>query len=218
MVLLGKPLQYVLCWWRSRAFKKKATSKAQKPPSQLRFSLPFVIITITSNEPWNTESHKTDQNPPITNHKPWRFEPFELISCFLRGPLRWLASDSFFLTRGSNCTNHRKTILIACFLRDHLNVVNPMRDDLDFVWSEIFSMRQEETVWIKFGDAVSRNVSIYCWSMLSRLKLTNAHTVSGRPTLKNDSGRLKEAKLRTFARKQILRKPIKKLVKKMTEM
>ena len=54
--------------------------------------------------------------------------------------------------------------------------------------------------------------------MLSRLKLTNAHTVSGRPTLKNDSGRLKEAKLRTFARKQILRKPIKKLVKKMTEM
>ena len=40
---------------------------------------------------------------------------------------------TFLWTRGSKCTNHRKTISIACFLRGHLNVVNPMRDDLDFV-------------------------------------------------------------------------------------
>ena len=27
-----------------------------------------VIVAITSNEPWNTEMHKTDRNPSITNH------------------------------------------------------------------------------------------------------------------------------------------------------
>ena len=50
------------------AFHKHANSKIQKPPSQLRFSLPSIISTITTNEPWNTETHKTDRNPPITNH------------------------------------------------------------------------------------------------------------------------------------------------------
>ena len=72
------------------AFHKHANSKVQKPPSQLRFSLPSIIITITSNEPWNTETHKTDRNPPITNHKQWPFEPVKVKSCFLRGPLRCL--------------------------------------------------------------------------------------------------------------------------------
>ena len=57
------------------AFHKHANSNVQKPPSQLRFSLPSIIITITRNEPWNTETHKKDRNPPITNHKPWPFEP-----------------------------------------------------------------------------------------------------------------------------------------------
>ena len=37
------------------AFHKHANSKVLKPPSQLRFSLLSIIITITSNEPWNTE-------------------------------------------------------------------------------------------------------------------------------------------------------------------
>ena len=64
-------------------------SKTQ-PPSQLHFSLPSIITTITSNEPWNTGTHKTDRNSPITNHKPWPFEPVEVNFCFLRGPLRWL--------------------------------------------------------------------------------------------------------------------------------
>ena len=59
------------------------------------------LITITSNEPWNTETHKTDRNfhiyftdrnPPITNHKPWPFEPVKVKFCFLRGPLRWLTA------------------------------------------------------------------------------------------------------------------------------
>ena len=77
---------------------------------------------IASNEPWNTETQKTDRNPPITNHKQWPFEPVEENFRFLRGPLRWLTSD-IFLTRGSKCTNHRKTVLIACFLRGHLNLL-----------------------------------------------------------------------------------------------
>ena len=72
------------------AFHKHANSKVQKPPSQLRFSLPSIIITITSNKPWNTETHKTHANPPITNHKPWPFERVKVKFCFLGGPLRWL--------------------------------------------------------------------------------------------------------------------------------
>ena len=133
------------------AFQKHTHSEAQKPPSQLRFSLPLIVITITSNEPWNTETHETDRNPPITNQKPWTFEPVEVNFCFLRGPLRWLASD-IFLTRGSKCTNHRKTILIACFLRGHLNLLfHPKffraagRSSLDKIWR-----RYEERVNILF--------------------------------------------------------------------
>ena len=48
--------------------------KVQKLPSQLCLSLLSIIITITSNEPWNRETHKTDRNPQITNHdllSPW---------------------------------------------------------------------------------------------------------------------------------------------------
>ena len=55
------------------AFHKHANCNVQKPPSQLRFSLPSIIITITSNEPGSTETHKTDRNPTITNHKPRSF-------------------------------------------------------------------------------------------------------------------------------------------------
>ena len=74
-------------------FHKHANFKVQKPPSQLRFSLlSIIIITITSKEPWNTETHKTDRNRPITDHKPWPFEPVKVKFCFLRGPLRWLTA------------------------------------------------------------------------------------------------------------------------------
>ena len=75
-----------------RFSKKHANSKVQKSLSQFRFLLLSVIIMISSNEPWNTETHKTDQNPPITNHKPWSFEPVKVKFCFLRGPLRWLTA------------------------------------------------------------------------------------------------------------------------------
>ena len=46
------------------------TLKLKKLPSQLRHSLPSIIITITSNKPSNTEMHKKYRNPPITDHKP----------------------------------------------------------------------------------------------------------------------------------------------------
>ena len=72
---------------------KHANSKVQNPPSQLRFWLPSIIITITINKPWNTETHKMDQSPPITNHKPWPFESVKEKFCFLRGPLRWMTVE-----------------------------------------------------------------------------------------------------------------------------
>ena len=49
----------------------------------------YNVIMITSNKLWNTETHEMDQNPPISNHKPWPIEPIEVNFCFLRGPLRW---------------------------------------------------------------------------------------------------------------------------------
>ena len=51
-----------------------------------------IIITITSNEPGSTETHKTDRNPTITNHKPRPFQPVKVKFCFLRGLLRWLTA------------------------------------------------------------------------------------------------------------------------------
>ena len=71
------------------AFQKYANSEVQKPPS---YSLPSIIIMITSNEPWKTETHKMDQTPPITNHKRWPFELVKETFYFLRRPLRWLTA------------------------------------------------------------------------------------------------------------------------------
>ena len=51
-------------------FTNTQTLKFKSHPSQLRFLLLSVMITITSNEHSNTEKHKTDQNPPTTDHKP----------------------------------------------------------------------------------------------------------------------------------------------------
>ena len=85
-------LSSVELWRYYCAFQKPANSEAQKLHSQLRFSLPSIIITITSNEPWNTRTQQMDRNPLITNYKPWPFEPVEVNFCFLRGPLRWLTA------------------------------------------------------------------------------------------------------------------------------
>ena len=44
------------------AFHKHANSKVQKMPSQLRFSLPSIIIMITSTEPCNTQNGSKSTN------------------------------------------------------------------------------------------------------------------------------------------------------------
>ena len=74
------------------AFQKHANSEVQKPPSQVRFSLPSIITTIRKQRTLKQEKHKTDRNPPITNHKPWPFELVKVNFCFLRGSLSWLTA------------------------------------------------------------------------------------------------------------------------------
>ena len=113
-------------------FHKHANSKVQKPPSQLGFSLPSIIITITSNEPGNTETHKTDRNPLITNHKPWPFEPVKVKVCFLRGPLRWLTApknrqlqafelqNSHVCEKRSNGDDEHSILIMKRFINDVL--------------------------------------------------------------------------------------------------
>ena len=52
------------------AFQKHTNSQGQKPPSPVRFPLPSIMITITSNEPWNKKNTKRIDNHQlaITNH------------------------------------------------------------------------------------------------------------------------------------------------------
>ena len=107
------------------AFHKHANSKVHKPPSQLCFSLPSIIITITSNEPGNTETHKTDRNPRITNHKPWPFEPPNIKFCFLRGPLRWLTAAKNAIV--SWLLNFRIRMFVKSAVRPKLKNETPTR-------------------------------------------------------------------------------------------
>ena len=102
------------------AFKKHMNFEVQKLPSQMYFSLPSVIITITSNKPWNTEAYKMDRNPPITNKKPWPFEPTEENFCFLKGPLSWLMTAKN--TNVSWLLNFR----IRMFLKSAANLIEKM--------------------------------------------------------------------------------------------
>ena len=76
---------------------KNVNSEAQRPSLPLRSLLRSIIIfifMIASNKPSNTETHKTDRNPPITNHKPWRdlLEFVEVNFCFLWGLFTWLTA------------------------------------------------------------------------------------------------------------------------------
>ena len=88
---------------------------------------------IISNEPWNTETHKTDWNPPIKSHKQRPFEPVEENVRFLRGPLRWLRVSHIFLMRDQNAPcNHRKTVLISKFESRKICVAGYQCDNSDF--------------------------------------------------------------------------------------
>ena len=146
----------------------KLNCEAQKPPSQLRFSLPLIVITITSDEPWNTEPHKTDRKSQVMTFSTHRrnlvfpkrsakmigssvkrkrqlaferqnscvYEKHSNVWCCSRvlddliwhfltscskctnqcDLLVWAYREQCVHWRGSKCTNHRKTILIGCFL------------------------------------------------------------------------------------------------------
>ena len=101
---------------------KHANSEVQKPPSQLLFSLPSIMITLPKH--W-TLKHKFIQDRLKStnhNHKPWLFEPIKVKFCFLRCPLRWLtpaknANVSWLLNFGirvflkSAITRHRLAAL-----------------------------------------------------------------------------------------------------------
>ena len=65
-----------------------------------------------------------------------------------------------------------------------------------------FSKQQQEAVWITFGGGVSRNVLIYCSIIVSRVKLTNAQTVRGRPTLKNNTESFRNGLVRELKENQ----------------
>ena len=60
-------------------FKNTQTLKFKTRLYNCAFSLPSIIIRFTSNEPWNKKTHKTNRNPPVTNHKPWPFEPIKKV-------------------------------------------------------------------------------------------------------------------------------------------
>ena len=55
----------------------------------------FTDVNHNYDHKQRTLKHRNTQNgsnPPITNHKPWPFEPVKVKFCFLRGPLRWLTA------------------------------------------------------------------------------------------------------------------------------
>ena len=90
--------------------------------SQLRFLLPSIIQCNYDHKQqiWNTETHKMDQNPPISNHKPWLIEPVQVNLCFLRGPLRWstavkIALNVSWLLNFRICMSMKSTVNQICF-------------------------------------------------------------------------------------------------------
>ena len=62
--------------------------------------------------------------------------------------------------------------------------------------------RKTDNIWITFRRGVSRNVIIYCLIMLSRVKLTNAHTGRGRPTPKYNTECFRTGLVRELKEKQ----------------
>ena len=76
----------------SLRFSKTCALRSSKAALKKAFFVrPSIKITITSNEPWNKETHKMDWNPQITSDS-WPFEPVEVNFCFVRGLLRWLTA------------------------------------------------------------------------------------------------------------------------------
>ena len=79
--------------------------KFQRPSCKLSFlsrpaaGAPRGACSQASSKATNT--HKTNRNPPIANHKPWPFEPVEVNVCFLRGPLESAKPSKIILSDGT---------------------------------------------------------------------------------------------------------------------
>ena len=85
------------------------------------------------------QTHKTDRNRPITNHKPWPFEPVEVTFCFLRGPLESTMSSDF----DWRC---RKPKIPRCFwhLRSRViqNSCNNFQQQFQQITVQVFGFRK----------------------------------------------------------------------------
>ena len=151
-------MKWIILWtadkgmklWRCYcAFHKHANSKVQKPPSQLRFSLVSIIITITSNEPWNTETHKTDRNPPITKHKPWPFEPVKVKFCFFKRSVKMIDGSQkanrqlAFELQNSHVCEKRSNNYVSTHMKIHSNSIMVCT-------SYALYWKTHETVYIRF--------------------------------------------------------------------
>ena len=71
---------------RKKGLRLRCVDFANKKEPINRPTSQRTIIAIEKSQR-NTETHKTDWKPPITNHKQWPFEPVEVNFRFLRGPL-----------------------------------------------------------------------------------------------------------------------------------
>ena len=63
-----------------------------EPTQRFPFTAEPEISEILTKWKAPTKTHETDRNPPITNHRPWPFEPVDVKFCFPRGLLRWLTA------------------------------------------------------------------------------------------------------------------------------
>ena len=186
----GRKFGTALTRWMEKAaycaLHKHANSKVQKPPSQWLFSLPPIIITITSNEPWNTETHKTDRNSPITNQKAWPFEPVKVKDAFHStkipvwnfGNLRVQRNGTFRLHRPD--PSHRALGYCSCkqdtkerywgqqFCQMERNIsvrptemTRPVKEDHLQSWSRMF--RSDQTEMVRSIWCSNRNYQNFGW-------------------------------------------------------
>ena len=85
-------LHVVQCYpWFTALFKNTRTLKLKSHLHNCIFHCcQSWLRSQATMELWHKKNTQMDWNPPITNYKPWPFEPTEVNFCFLRGLLRLL--------------------------------------------------------------------------------------------------------------------------------
>ena len=147
----------------------------------MRFSLPSLIITITSNEPWNTETHKTDRNPPIRNHKPWPFEAVELNICFLRGSRKWLTTAKN--VNASWLLNFGICVFLKSAVNSHLVPVRSqiMNDSHELTFGDLYPTEFLFKTNHFFANLPDTFRELSCSNLLIVLNIEKAVTVQNWP-------------------------------------